>query len=268
MNIRTPAVAGQFYPAEPSVLKNELAKYIQPAAPQESAFGCVSPHAGYIYSGAVAGAVLSRVEDFETYVILGPNHTGLGSTFSILEGGIFRTPLGDVKIDEELSKAITKECSLVKPDERAHLYEHSIEVEVPFLQELKENFKIVPIVVSHADSKSYEKLGTAITDAIMKLKRKAFIIASSDMTHYEPHETAKEKDKKAIDCIIRLDVNGLLSVIAKEDISMCGYAPVSSMIYACKKLGARKGELIDYKTSGDTSGDYSSVVGYAGVLIK
>lgn len=268
MNIRTPAVAGQFYPSDPVVLKKELAKYIQPSASQESAFGCVSPHAGYIYSGAVAGAVLSRVEDSETYIILGPNHTGLGSTFSIFANGIFRTPLGDVKIDEELSKAILKKTALVKDDERAHLYEHSVEVEVPFLQELKRDFKIAPIVVSHADAKSYKEVGEAIADAITSFKRKAFIIASSDMTHYEPHETAKSKDKMAIDCIIKLDVESLLSVIDKEDISMCGYAPVSTMLYACKRLGAKKGELVDYKTSGDTSGDYSSVVGYAGVLIK
>jgi AmmeMemoRadiSam system protein B len=266
--IRNPIVAGQFYPGSPVGLKRMIEGMIEPKAEKVEVIGLVSPHAGYVYSGFVAGAVISRIKFKDTFVILGPNHTGGGKSFSIMTKGAWKTPLGDVEIDSELGRRILADSSYLEEDSAAHQHEHSLEVQVPFLQFFKPEVKIVPIVLAHADGTVYKKIGREIAVAIKESKRGAVILASSDMTHYEPHESAKKKDSKAIEAILALDEDELLKRVDELDISMCGYAPVVSLISAAKGLGATEAELVKYQTSGDTSGDYSAVVGYAGIIIK
>jgi len=266
--IREPVVAGQFYPKSPSSLEAQISSYIDKKATKEEAIGIVSPHAGYMYSGAVAGAVISRIKLKDTFVIMGPNHTGYGKPFSIMTAGTWRTPLGEVEIDSQLAKQILAESRNLEEDQVAHIYEHSIEVQIPFLQYLKQDIKIVPIVLSHAPRAVYKEIGKAIAKAIKELKAEAVIIASSDMTHYEPQESAKKKDAQAINAILELNEDELLNRVEKLNISMCGYAPVATLISAARELGARRAELVKYQTSGDTTGDYSAVVGYAGIMMK
>ena len=266
--IRNSVVAGQFYPGSSEGLKRMIETMVDDRAEKVEAIGLVSPHAGYIYSGVVAGAVISRVKFKDTFVILGPNHTGMGKDFSIMTKGVWGTPLGVVEIDSELGKRILDSSSYLEEDYTAHQYEHSLEVQVPFLQYFKPDVRIVPIVLAHTNGATYKKIGMELAGAIRESKKGALILASSDMTHYEPHETARKKDRQAIDAILDLDEDELLRRVDEFDISMCGYAPVVSLISAAKELGAKKAELVKYQTSGDTSGDYSSVVGYAGILVK
>ena len=266
--IRNPIVAGQFYPGLPDQLGAMISGLVDERAEKADVTGLVSPHAGYVYSGAVAGAVLSRTRFTDTFVILGPNHSGRGKAFSIMTEGTWRTPLGDVEIDSELGRQILAESDRLEQDYAAHQYEHSIEVQVPFLQYFKSDVRIVPIVMAHFNGTAYKEIGKAIARAIKGLGRKAVIIASSDMTHYEPQEAAKRKDTSAIEAILDLNEDELFKRVEELNISMCGYAPVVSLITASRELGAKKVELVKYQTSGDTSGDYSSVVGYAGIIIK
>lgn len=265
--IREPAVSGQFYPATAAGLQKAVLSYLEKGAKKEKAKGSVCPHAGYIYSGGVAGATLSRIQPAKTFIILGPNHTGLGRPFSVMKSGQWKTPLGSVEIDDKLASAIIEGSKFIEEDTSAHIYEHSIEVQLPFLQVLFKDFKFVPIVISSSDAKTYKNVGIDIANAVKKSKSDAVIIASSDMTHYEPQAKAEQKDKQAINAILDLDVDKLLGAVAEFDITMCGYGTVSVMLAACKELGATSSKLVKYQTSGDTSGDYSSVVGYAGILI-
>jgi hypothetical protein len=266
--IREPTVAGQFYPSSVSSLKKQIENFIDKEVKKEDVIGVLMPHAGYIYSGRVAGSVASRIKFKQTFIILGPNHTGYGKNFSIMVEGAWRTPLGSVQINAPLAKKILDSSNYLEDDFIAHRYEHSIEVELPFLQYFKEGFKIIPIVVSHSEGKIYKEIGKELAVAIKEEKQEVVIIASSDMTHYEPYQIAKEKDQKAIESILKLDEDELLERIEKLDISMCGYAPCVVMLSCIKILGAKNAKLIMYQTSGDTSGDYSSVVGYAGIVIS
>jgi len=269
--IRNPAVAGQFYPETKESLAKEVAKLIANSCEKkENAIGVISPHAGYTYSGSVAGITLASIMPKPVYVIMGPNHTGLGSPFSLSTSDAWATPLGNVTINKTLSEKILKNCPQISKDEFAHIQEHSIEVQLPLLQALQENFTIVPIVVSSAGIEEYKKIGQAIAKSIkeLKMEKEVTIIASSDMTHYESQDSASEKDSMAIDAILKLDEEALLDHIEKFDISMCGYAPAVIMMAAAKSLGANKAKLVKYQTSGDASGDYSSVVGYAGIVIE
>ena len=269
--IRNPAVAGQFYSGSKESLIKEVGKLIL-ASPEkkEDAIGVISPHAGYAYSGSVAGATLSSIKPKPIYVIMGPNHTGLGSPFSLSTSDLWATPLGNVTINKTLAEKILKNCSEITKDEFAHIQEHSIEVQLPILQILQENFTIVPIVISPGKIEQYRKIGQAIAKSIkeLKLEKDVTIIASSDMTHYESQNSAQEKDSRAIDAILKLDEEALMERIEKFDITMCGYAPAAIMIAAAKSLGAKKAKLIKYQTSADVTGDYSSVVGYAGIVIE
>jgi AmmeMemoRadiSam system protein B len=264
---RNPVVAGQFYPGSPDGLRKMVGGLVDDGAKKVEALGLVSPHAGYIYSGPVAGAVISRIKFKDTFVILGPNHTGRGKAFSIMTQGTWKTPLGEVEIDSQLGSRILTTTGYLEEDQMAHQWEHSIEVQVPFLQYFKPDVKIVPIVLAHASGATYKQIGSGLARAVKESKRGAIILASSDMTHYEPHEVAKKKDSQAIEAILDLDEDELLKRVEELNISMCGYAPVVSLISASKELGAKKAELVRYQTSGDTSGDYSSVVGYAGIII-
>lgn len=284
---REPVVAGQFYPSSVPSLKKQIENFIDKETKKEDAIGAIMPHAGYIYSGRVAGSVASRIKFKQTFIILGPNHTGFGKNFSIMVEGTWRTPLGSVQINAPLAKKILDSSNYLEDDFIAHRHEHSIEVELPFLQYLnpirnitltnrkdkisngvKEDFKIIPIVISHSEGKIYKEIGKSIAGIIKEEKQGVVIIASSDMTHYEPHQIAKEKDQKAIESILKLDEDELLERIEKLDISMCGYAPCVVMLSCVKILGAKNAKLVMYQTSGDASGDYSSVVGYAGIIIS
>ncbi len=265
--IREAVVAGQFYPGTKAALTKTLSELTQKCE-RGNALGAMVPHAGYVYSGAVAGKVMSRIAPRGLYVILGPNHTGKGNPFSVFLRGAWKTPLGAIDIDEKFADALISRSDIFKSDESAHTFEHSIEVQVPFLQYLVGSFKIVPIVIGSMEMPLLKKAGVEIAETMKALGAEAVIIASSDMTHYESQQAAQKKDKEALSAILSMDEDGLAEKVSRMDISMCGVAPVIVMLSAVKYLGAKKAELVEYKTSGDSSGDYSSVVGYGGVLIK
>ncbi len=267
MMIRKPVVAGQFYPGTASQLKTMIGAFVDEKVAKEEVIGLVSPHAGYVYSGPVAGAVISKVKFKGTFVIMGPNHTGMGKPLSIMTQGSWKTPLGEVEIDSELGKQILATSSHLEEDHVAHQYEHSIEVQLPFLQYFKPDIRIVPIMLAYASGTIYKEIGKELAKAIKASNKGVVIMASSDMTHYEPQETAREKDTQAIEAILDLNEDELLRRVDELNISMCGYAPTVSLISAAKESGATGAELVRYQTSGDTTGDYSAVVGYAGVII-
>jgi len=268
MMVREPIVSGQFYPASPAQLKAIIERMVDEKAVKEEVIGLVSPHAGYPYSGPVAGATISRVKFKDTFIIMGPNHSGMGKPLSIMTQNKWKTPLGEVEIDSELGNKILTISSYLQEDSVAHQHEHSIEVQLPFLQHFKKDIKLVPIVLSQAADATYRGIGRELAKAIKESNKEVVIIASSDMTHYEPQESAQRKDKQAIEAILALDEDELLRRVHELNISMCGYAPTVSLITAAKELGAKRAELVQYQTSGDTTGDYSSVVGYAGIIIK
>lgn len=266
--IRKPAVAGYFYPEGAARLKAMVEKLVDPAARREKAIAVISPHAGYIYSGAVAGAVFSSIVLPDLYVILGPSHHGTRSFFPIMTKGSWQTPLGDVPIHEDLASAILRFSPLIEEEERAHALEHSLEVQLPFIQYFKKDFAIVPICVSHqADFESVEELARAITSALKDFGQDFLLVASTDMSHYVSQEVAREKDFLAIERILALDARGLYTTVREEDISMCGYQPTTATLLAARSLGATRAELIRYQTSGETTGDYTEVVGYAGLRL-
>lgn len=282
MEKRRPAVAGMFYEADPEALKAQIEWcFTHPLGPgklpprgggeRRESIGFVAPHAGYMYSGPVAAHVyyqLAHEKKPDTVVIVGPNHTGLGTLVSVMVEGVWETPLGEVEIDRELAMRIVKYSELADIDDKAHLYEHSVEVQVPFLQYIYGGgFRIVPIVMWDQSSRSARDLGEAVYKAVRELGRDIVYIASSDFTHYEPHEVAVKKDKLAIDRILGLDPEGLEKVVKEHDITMCGPGPVMSMLYYAKKAGASKAKLLKYATSGDITGDRSSVVGYAAIRV-
>lgn len=269
VSTRPPAVAGQFYSGSRESLKKEVASLVDEKADKVSAIGVLSPHAGYMYSGSVAGSVFSSIEPSGVYVILGPNHTGLGAQFALSKSAVWSTPLDEALIDCELGSAIKNNTRYITDDDIAHQFEHSIEVQLPFLQCMVRDFKFVPIAVSGASLEVYREIGRAIAKAIrdLRLLKKTVIVASSDMTHYESRSQAVKKDKMAIEAILKLDEEELIKRISSYDISMCGYAPAAIMISAVKDLGAKNARLVKYATSGDVTGDDSSVVGYAGIVV-
>ena len=267
--IRNPVVAGQFYPESASELKAMIEGMVKiEGMSKEEVIGLVLPHAGYIYSGPVVGAVISRIKFKDTFIIMGPNHTGAGKPLSIMTEGKWKTPLGEVEIDSELGKKILATSKHLEEDDKAQIYEHSIEVQLPFLQYFKPDFKLVPIVFGHPSGAIYKEIGREIAEAVKELGKEVVIVASSDMSHYEPQESAQEKDRQAIEAILDLNEDELLKRVAEFNITMCGYAPAVSLIVAARELGATGAELVKYQTSGDVTGDYSSVVGYAGIIIK
>jgi len=266
--VRKPAQAGRFYLKDPEALRRQVEEFIRKDTRKEDVWGIVAPHAGYFYSGKVAGAAYSRINVPDTVVIIGPNHTGMGPEVSIMAEGHWEMPNGRVQIDSSLAKEILSEAGdLAQEDAEAHLHEHSLEVQLPFIQYFKTDFTMVPICMRDHRVSTCKGLGEAIA-RVVKSRAPCLIVASSDMTHYESHKEAERKDKLAIDKILKLDPEGLLKTVIKEDISMCGPGPTATMIFACKKLGAKKSELVLYNTSAEASGDYSAVVGYAGIIVK
>ncbi len=265
--IREPAVAGQFYSADADKLRDSIRSMLGPDQPPLEAKGIVAPHAGYIYSGAVAGAVYQAVRLPGRFVILGPNHTGRGRALSLHPLGQWRTPLGLVGMDEELNRDLMQECSLLAEDAAAHAREHSIEVQLPFLQLLAARPTIAAICVGTTDYSSLESLGHALARVIKRSPEPVLLIASSDMSHYETAEVATRKDRFAIEKMEKVDPQGLYRTIFEKDVSMCGFAPAVALLTACRDLGTSGGRLIRYATSGDVSGDFDNVVGYAGIAV-
>jgi len=267
--IRQPQVAGQFYPSSSQELKSQIENLVDKKTDKLDIIACVLPHAGYMYSGSVAAKTLSRINVKEKIILLGPNHTGYGAKFSIMTEGAWRTPLGEVSIDSGLAKEILNNSEYLEDDALAHRYEHSLEVELPFLQYFKADFEIVPMIFLSDELEVLKKIGQEIANTVEKrnLKNSTIIVASSDMTHYEPQDQAKKKDEQAIKAILELDEDELMHKIRGLNISMCGYAPVIAMISAAKCLGAKIAKLINYQTSADVTGDKSSVVGYAGIIV-
>lgn len=226
------------------------------------------PHAGYMYSGATAGAVFSELEIPASCIIVCPNHTGRGHALAIMTEGEWRTPLGAVAIDSALAEKLMQNFPALTEDSAAHHSEHAIEVELPFLQMARPGARFVPIAVGTAQLMLLQPLGEAIAAAVKQTKEKVLIIASSDMNHYEDDATTRVKDRKAIEKILALDAPGLYDTVINESISMCGFGPAIAMLTAARRLGATKAELVKYATSADESGDYGRVVGYAGIIVR
>ncbi|MCP4253068.1 MAG: AmmeMemoRadiSam system protein B [Candidatus Scalindua sp.] len=265
---RSPIASGSFYPGNEEELKSVLKTLMEDCPQRRKALGAISPHAGYIYSGRVMGSVFSRIEVPETVVILAPNHTGRGAPFSVWPEGVWRTPLGDTSIDEELVNELLNRCELLEKDTDAHQNEHSAEVILPFLQYINPRVKIVVIVVRSGNFENLCTLGKSIGNVIKENEPGALIVASSDMTHYESQQSADKKDKSAIAEIVALKEEGLYNVVREQGISMCGVSPVISMMVCSKERDATKAELTKYETSGEASGDYKQVVGYAGLIVE
>ncbi len=262
--MRHPTVAGQFYSRDPEGLKEELDEaFAGKSGTDMPIFGAVSPHAGYMYSGTVAAEVYAHLRPKDTYVLIGPNHHGLGLPVALSRES-WMTPLGVVDCDLELANALGG-C-IIETDESAHLYEHSLEVQIPFLQYRFADFKILPICMGLQDEETAVEVGEAVGNAIRDLGRDCTIIASSDFTHYEHQEEASRKDSMAIEAILKMDVPEIYKRVYGLNLSACGYGPIAATITASKILGASSGQLLRYATSGDVTGDYSQVVGYGAII--
>jgi len=269
-SIRPSAVAGLFYPGDPAALSAMIDGFVDPTIQASPAIGVISPHAGFIYSGAVAGTLYSRVEIPSRTIILCPNHTGLGAPLSIMRTGEWQTPLGNLQLDNEMADALMSLNAELEEDSEAHRFEHAIEVQLPFLQHVRHgnDSRFVPIAVGVSGWGTLEHLGKTIAETIQRIDRTALIIASSDMNHYESDAITRIKDAKAIESILKLDAQGLHDTVRRENISMCGAGPATAMIAASKILGATRAELTRYSTSADVSKDFNRVVGYAGVIVR
>lgn len=266
--IRKPCVAGSFYPLNPTPLKKSVAEFLDQGAAKEKAVAIVAPHAGYVYSGHVAGAVYSSIVMPDTVVLIGPNHTGCGPDVSIMTQGTWEVPGASANVNADLASLIIEETDLLSEDFSAHALEHSLEVQLPFILTLNKSATIVPITVMRARPKDCRIIGEAVASAIVRFKSDVLIVASSDMNHYESDRTTRSKDALAIERVTSLDPEGLIKVTTMEGISMCGVLPAAITLSAAIALGATNARLVRYATSGDVSGDYSQVVGYAGFIIK
>jgi AmmeMemoRadiSam system protein B len=265
--IRPPAVAGQFYPGTPTELDREIRRLTWDTREKIPAKGIVVPHAGYVYSGAIAGEVYSAVEIPVCQVIFCPNHTGMGAEAALMSRGAWRMPWGDVPIEEDLASRLLAASPILSDDRSAHSREHSLEVQLPFLRRFRKDFRFVPIALGQLSLADCRALGEAVAGVIREDPSSALLIASSDMTHFETDASARKKDQKAISRILALDPDGLYRTVRSERISMCGVIPATVMLVAALSLGAREARLIKYATSGEVSGDYGQVVGYAGMAV-
>ncbi len=275
MKVRRPARAGSFYEASEKGLRAQIEGcFLHTLGPGKiprisegngrKLIALVCPHAGYMYSGPIAAHSYSRLAqhgEVDSVVILGPNHTGIGSAVSMYDEGVWQTPLGEAQIDSELADEIGKNSEIIDSEEGAHRYEHSIEVQIPFLQYLYgKDLKFVPICMMLQDLSTSIEVGEAVARAVKG--RNVIILASTDMSHYEPQQVTTAKDREAIDTILALDESSLQKVVEKKFITMCGYGPVTAALRSAKLLGAKNAAQLSYGTSGDASGDYAAVVGY------
>jgi MEMO1 family protein len=276
MRIRTPAVAGMFYPKEKSKLEQSIIHSIssefgigQIHQKKEKIYGAICPNAGYMYSGPVATHSFESIanQDFDTAVILGPNHWGIGCNIATMKDCTWETPLGSVEVDSDAAKQINEISKIIEIDYFSHTREHSIEVQVPMLMQFyKKPFKILPIILNDQDYEYMQEVGSAV--AKLAKERKTIIIGSSDFTHYEPNDFAYKQDKALIEPILKLDVEKFYEILNERRVSACGYGAIASTMIACKELGATQGRLLKYATSGDIAGDKSSVVGYASIVFS
>lgn len=267
--LRLPAVAGRFYSSDPEELTALVRKYAMPQAdtPPQRVKACLVPHAGYMFSGHVAGAVFSRIVLPQRILILGVRHFPRGESLAILASGAWRTPLGDAPIDEALAATLQDECPILREDRVAHGAEHSLEVQLPFLQVLSPGFSFVPIALGTVHFEDLIAVGEALA-RVLAAHPDVLLLTTSDLNHYENDATTRLKDKKAIDQILALNPRGLYDVCRNEDISMCGLGPAVAMLTALRALAAKHSELVRYATSADVSGDTSTVVGYAGFIFS
>ncbi|MGA2413171.1 MAG: AmmeMemoRadiSam system protein B [Candidatus Sulfotelmatobacter sp.] len=268
--VRHPAVAGRFYPLDPEQLRGEVGTYLAqtPLQTPTCAVGCIVPHAGYMYSGHVAGAVFSALKIPELCLVLCPNHTGMGRPLAIMSDGAWKTPLGDVPIDSVFAAVLKERCPLLQEDSAAHRSEHAIEVELPFLQLLQPQLRFVPIALGTGQFEILAQLGEAIAEGIAAQHERILMVTSSDMNHYESEAVTRGKDRSAIEPILALDARALYDAVITQQVSMCGFGPAVAMLTAARKLGATSAELVKYATSGDVSGDREMVVGYAGAIVR
>jgi MEMO1 family protein len=266
--IRPPAVAGRFYPSDPEILSKQIDGFVSTGSQKVRALGCVVPHAGYMYSGGVAGEVYASIEIPMRCILLGPRHFPRGEPLAILAQGSFATPLGEAQIDSELAVSLAHECPRLREDPVAHEREHSLEVQIPFLQFLVKDFRFVPVVLATDRYGAIEELGSAVAKVVASAGEPVLAIASTDMNHYESDAVTRVKDARAIERILALDPRGLYDTVRGEGITMCGYAATAAMLIAMRELGATEARLVRYATSGDVSGDREQVVGYAGIVIR
>jgi len=264
---RTPFVSGKFYPDSADGLSKLMAELTHELAEKMPAIGVVSPHAGFVYSGAVAGAVFSSVHIPAKNIIFCPNHTGHGESAAIISSGTWRMPWGEAPVDSELALRLQTACPLLIEDARAHSMEHSLEVQLPFLYHFRPDFRFVPIALGRLTINECRTIGEAIAGVIAADAERPLLIASSDMSHHEPDEEVRKKDIKAIDRMLALDPEGLYKIVRSEHISMCGMIPTAVMLFAALRLGASEAFLLKYATSGEVNRDFDQVVGYAGLAI-
>lgn len=276
---RPPAVSGIFYPSNPFELQKSIEQSflnmnfgpgkMPPSLDRKKIYGIISPHAGYAYSGSVAANGYYQVSNmnYETVIMTGPNHYGIGSGVATMRQSLWKTPLGDVEVNTDFADTISKN-TVIDMDDFSHIRDHCLEVQLPFLQCIRKDdtFRIVPIIMNLQDIETAKDVGRTIAQAITSASTNALLIASSDFTHYEPNEEAHRKDIELIDTILSLDVSSFYTVLERLDISACGYGAIASIMIAVKELGASKAELLKYATSGDITGDKSSVVGYASIV--
>lgn len=271
MTVRPPAVAGTFYEASPDRLRAQVAACLEAnprTAGQQRFISAVVPHAGLMYSGHVAAAFYASAQLPKRYIILCPNHTGLGHFAAINREGEWRTPFGSVSIDTPLAEALMAKSRLLGDDWKAHAREHSLEVQLPFLQQLVGSFTFVPLCLAAPRYQFCEEIGQAIAEVVRDAGEPIGILASSDLNHYENQQITLKKDQMAIDQVLALDPESLWRVVDEQDISMCGFIPTTTMLIAAKSLGASSATLIKHATSGDINGDFAHVVGYAAILIS
>ncbi len=266
--LRLPAVAGRFYPSNPTELTSLVNKYAkeQPGTAPARVKACLVPHAGYVYSGHVAGAVFARVTLPKKILILGVRHFPRGDPVAILSQGAWRTPLGDAEIDVTLAETLRGECRLLQEDSVAHSGEHSLEVQLPFLQVLAPGFRFVPVALGTLRYEDLVNVGEAVARVLAAQGEDVLLLTTSDLNHYEDDATTRRKDRKAIDQLLAMDARGLYDTCRKEEISMCGLGPAVAMLTALSAMGAKRADLVSYATSGDVSGDRDAVVGYAGMI--
>jgi AmmeMemoRadiSam system protein B len=265
--LRPPAVAGRFYPNDPEELTAVVREYAKPSQAVQRVKACLVPHAGYGYSGHVAGAVFSQIALPKKIVILGVRHFPRGKAIATISSGAWKTPLGDAPIDEALASALQKECPLLHEDPIAHSTEHSLEVQLPFLQVLSPGFAFVPIALGTVRLDDLVIVGEALA-RVLAASPEVLLLTTSDLNHYENDATTRLKDKKALDQLLALSPRGLYDVCGNENISMCGLGPAVAMLTALRGLNAKQATLVRYATSADVSGDTTTVVGYAGLIFS
>jgi MEMO1 family protein len=271
--IRQPAVAGQFYPADAAEVSAALDALIPYVIPKRKAIAVVCPHAGWMYSGHTAGLVYSSVEIPDRVILVGPNHRDAGSRYAVYGSGAWHTPMGDVPIAESLALALLGNCGLLAEDTRAHAHEHSLEVQLPMLLRANPNVHVVPLLIGGSWPESggrreLKEIGTALAKCIKECDQPVLLVTSTDLNHYENQEASHVKDRLVLDAIVKLDPDALMDRVIDADVSMCGVAATYIVMWAALGLGATRAELLEYRTSGDVSGDFTRVVGYGGVVIE